>query len=168
MVGLAILIGSTNAVPVFYFNAAAPTCTFAMAAPRRALAETAGIAGIHDRPTQAALGSRGILLENQDVGGDVQRRMGKPVRRLRALLPGKARGRGYRQDLFHPRFLQASGCGAMCLQGLWEPLRQGSGLRQADARKRPHPELAAAALRLQARRRRPRSLLGAPAGIGRS
>ena len=29
----------------------------------------------HDRSFQAALGTRGILLENQDVGGDVQRRM---------------------------------------------------------------------------------------------
>jgi hypothetical protein len=26
---------------------------------------------IHDRPIPAALGSRGILLENQDVGGNV-------------------------------------------------------------------------------------------------
>src|SRR6202171_1702395 len=57
-----------------------------------------GNAGPHDRSFQAALGPRGILLENQDVGTDVQRRMGKPVRRLRAVLPGKARGRGYRQD----------------------------------------------------------------------
>ena len=44
--------------------------------------------GFHDRIAEAALGSRGILLENQDVGRDVQRRMGKPVRRLRALLHG--------------------------------------------------------------------------------
>ena len=35
-----------------------------------------------------------------------------------------------------------------------KPVRPGSGLRQADAGKRPHPELAAAELRLQARRGR--------------
>src|SRR5258707_9389090 len=47
----------------------------------------------------------------------------------------------------------------MHLQRLCEPVRPGSGLRQAYAGKRPHPQLAAAELRLQARGRRPRSLL---------
>src|ERR1700716_4281162 len=94
--------------------------------------------------------------------------MGEPVRRLRALLPRKAGGRGYRQDLFHPRFLQASGCGSMCLQGLYEPVRPSSGLREAHSGKCPHPELAAAELRLQARGRGPRSLLVASAYFGRS
>ena len=74
----------------------------------------------------------------------------------------------YRQDLFHPRIaLQASGCGSMCLQGLCEPPTR-SRLRQAHSRKRPHPELAAAELRLQARGRGPRSLLVASADFGRS
>src|SRR6266446_2177323 len=94
--------------------------------------------------------------------------MGKPVRRLRAVLPRKARGRGYRQDLFHPRFLQASGCGSMCLQGLCEPVRPGSGLREAHPGKCPHPELAAAELRLQAGGRGARSVLVASAYFGRS
>src|SRR5262245_14543691 len=48
----------------------------------------------HDRAAQTRFHPGGILLENQDVGTDVQRRMGKPVRRLRALLPGKAGRRG--------------------------------------------------------------------------
>src|ERR1700694_3282992 len=60
--------------------------------------------------------------------------MGKPVRRLRALLSRKARGRGYRQDLLHPRFLQVAGRRPMCLQRLCEPVRQGSGLCPANAR----------------------------------
>ena len=63
---------------------------------------------------QARFRPGGILLENQDVGTDVQRRMGKPVRRLRALLPGKARGRGHRQDLFHPCLLQVARFGHSC------------------------------------------------------
>src|SRR5579871_493052 len=45
-----------------------------------------------DRSPQAPLRPGRIFLENQDLGGDVERRMGKPVRWLRALLPGKARG----------------------------------------------------------------------------
>src|ERR1700754_489251 len=90
-----------------------------------------GTSGIYDRTAQTTLTPGGIFLENQDVGGNVQRRMGEPVRRLRALLPGEAGGRGYRGDLFHPRFLQASGCGPMRLQGLSESLRQGSRLRPA-------------------------------------
>ncbi len=72
---------------------------------------------------------------------------------------GKARGRGYRQDLFHPRFLQVAGCRPMCLQRLCEPVRQGSGLRPAHAGERPHLELVAAELRLQAGGGGPRSLL---------
>src|SRR6266404_9893910 len=94
--------------------------------------------------------------------------MGKPVRRLRAVLPRETRGRGYRQNLFHPCFLQIARCWTVRLQGLWEPVRPGSGLRAADAGKRPHPELAAAELRLQARGRGPRSLLVASAYFGRS
>src|SRR5581483_10474959 len=85
-----------------------------------------------DRSPQAPLRPGRIFLENQDLGGDVERRMGKPVRWLRALLPGKARRRGYRQDLLHPRVLQASGCRPMRLQGLRKPLRQGSRLRSPD------------------------------------
>src|SRR5665213_472164 len=122
MAGLAISNGRANAAPAF---APLPSpvrslaaCAAAAAAPRRAQAYRPEPLRTHARPTQATLGPGGILLENQDVGRDVQRRMGKPVRRLRALLPRKARGRGYRQDLFHPCFLQAAGCRAVRLQGL--------------------------------------------------
>src|SRR6266404_8836655 len=94
--------------------------------------------------------------------------MGKPVRRLRAVLPRETRGRGYRQNLFHPCFLQIARCWTVRLQGLWEPVRPGPGLRAAHAGKRPHPELAAAELRLQARGGGPRSLLVASADFGRS
>src|SRR5450755_3091356 len=93
--------------------------------------------------------------------------MGKPVRRLSALLSRKARGRGYRQDLLHPRFLQVAGCRPLCLQRLCEPVRQGSGLRPAHAGKCPHPELVAAELRLQAGGGGPRSLLVASADFRR-
>src|ERR1700692_1041605 len=111
MVGLAISTGRDNVVPAF------PYCRTIPLAPRgpqppQGPTPTAAVrktSGTHDLPVQAALGPRGFLLENQDVGTDVQRRMGEPVRRLRALLPGKARGRGYRRDLLHPRFLPAAG-----------------------------------------------------------
>src|SRR6185312_184900 len=46
----------------------------------------------HDRAAQTPFEPGRIFLENQGVGGNVARRMGKPLRRLRALLPGKARG----------------------------------------------------------------------------
>src|ERR1700687_3228379 len=167
MVGLTILNSRTNAARGAFARRRAIPLAPQASQPLEGLAplpfETIRT---HDRPTQAALGPRGILLENQDVGGDVQRRMGKPMRRLRALLPGKARGRGYRQDLFPPRFLQAAGCRAVRLQGLCEPFRPGSGLRQAKPAKRPYPELAAAELRLQARGGGPRALLVASARVG--
>ena len=80
-----------------------PACAGVAGPPRRAAAEPdPETIRLHDRAAQANFQPGGILLENQDVGGNVQRRMGKPVRRLRTLLPGKARGRGYRQNLFHP------------------------------------------------------------------
>src|SRR5438045_8377408 len=87
----------------------------------------------HDSAPPATFGTTGIVLENQGVGRDVWRRMGKPVRWLRALLSGKARGRGHRQDLFHPCVLPAAGCPIMCLQGLSEPVRPGSRLCAPDA-----------------------------------
>src|SRR5579859_7022400 len=68
---------------------------------------------IDDRAAEKAIEPGGFLLENQDAGRNVRRRMGKPVRRLRALLPGEAGGRGHRPDLLHPCFLQASGRGPM-------------------------------------------------------
>src|SRR6185503_17440659 len=119
-----------------------PACALVAGPPRRAVAEPdPETIRLHDRAAQASFEPGGILLENQDVGGDVQRRMGKPVRRLRALLPGKARGRGYRQNLLHPCVLQAARFRPMRLQGLPEPFRQGSGLCPPDARERPHSEL---------------------------
>jgi hypothetical protein len=73
-----------------------------------------------------------------------------------------------RQDLLHPHFLHAAGCGAVRLQGLSQPLGQGGRLRAADAGECPDPELAAAQLWLQARCGRARSLLVASVGFRRS
>src|SRR5262245_7887951 len=82
-----------------------------------------GTSGIYDRAAQKAIEPGGFLLENQDVGGNVRRRMGKPVRWLRALLPGEVGGRGYRKDLLYPCCLPAFGCWPMRLQGLRESVR---------------------------------------------
>src|SRR4051812_38168027 len=109
-------------------SAAGRACEATVIAPRRTDTPAAESFDRHDRTAPATLAPGGFLLENQDVGRDVRRRMGEPVRRLRALLPGKARRRGYRPDLFHPCLLQVAGCRTVRLQGLSEPVRPGSGL----------------------------------------
>ncbi len=146
-----------------------PTCPWAVAAPRR-LKERVRCSkhGNHDRPTQAAFGTRRILLENQDVGADVRRRMGEPVRRLCALLPWKNLRTKIPARSISPIFPASCWMPAVRLQGLCESVRPGFGLRQADAGQCPYPELAAAELRLQAGGRGPRSLLVASPDFGRS
>ena len=52
---------------------------------------------------------------------DVAARVGKPLRRLRPLLPGALRGRGHRRDHPHPGPLQAVRPGRLPLHGLREP-----------------------------------------------
>src|SRR5262249_4585567 len=104
----------------------------------------------HDRRAETTLGPGGILLENQDVGGNVQRRMGEPMRWLCPLLLGKAGGRGYRKDLFHSRFLPPFGRWPVRLQGLSESLREGVGLRPVDAEECAYAQLAAPELRVSA------------------
>ena len=69
---------------------------------------------------------------------------------------------------FHPCFLQAARCRAVCLQGLCESFGPGSGLRPAYPGERSHPELAAAELRLPAGRGGARSLLVASVDFRRS
>src|ERR1700722_6060347 len=48
------------------------------------------------------------ILAHEDARRDESRRMGKPVRRLRSLLPRQARGRGHGRDSFHRHWLQAA------------------------------------------------------------
>ena len=61
--------------------------------------------------------------------------MGEPVRRLRALLPGQARGRGRRRHLFHRyRLPPARRREPAAARDYDEPHRAGARLRAADAR----------------------------------
>ena len=95
-------------------------------------------------------------------------RVGEPVRRLRPLLPGQARGRGRRHDLFHRHRLPAARRQELPLPRLRQPHRARARLRAADRGQSCRAQLAAADLRLPPGRGRPRSLLVAPAGLGRS
>ena len=93
--------------------------------------------------------------------------VGKPLRRLRPLLPQQARGGGHRQDLLHRRRLPPARRRGLPLPRLPAPARQGQRLRPPHPQKpRPHL-LAAAVLRLRPRRRGQGPLLVAPARLRR-
>jgi len=110
---------------------------------------------------------RAAVLAAQGHEGHDPGRVGEPVRRLRPLLPQQADGGGHRPHLLHRRRLQAARWHELPLHRLQEPLGEGEGLRHADlAQHQPHL-LAAADLRLQARRRRQGSVLVASAGLRR-
>ena len=109
------------------------------------------------------------VLETQIPLRDDGPGVGVAVRRLRQVLPGQARGRRrFLQDLFHRCRLQAARRRDLPLHRLQAPHRQGEGLRAADAAQHPPHRLAAAVLRLPARRRRQGPLLVASADLGRS
>jgi hypothetical protein len=74
--------------------------------------------------------------------------MGKPMRRLRPLLPRQARGRGHGRDSFHGYWLQAARRQDMPMHRLSAPPPEGSRLREADGGRGPEFELAAGHLRL--------------------
>src|ERR1700712_1844371 len=79
MLPLAILMVSTNAAPGIFADCGRRACTRGPLPPRRLQPNRSGQYWFHDRTAQTILRPGGILLENQDVGRDVQRRMGKPV-----------------------------------------------------------------------------------------
>ncbi len=79
-----------------------------------------------------------------------QRRMGEPVRRLRALLPEQADRRGHQRDRVHRRRLPAARRQDLPLLRLCPPPAPREGLRAADPAQRAQAYLAAADLRLPA------------------
>ena len=92
--------------------------------------------------------------------------MGKPVRRLRPLLPRQARGRRQRRDPFHRHRLQAARRQDLPLPRLSAASPAGSRLRQIDPGRGARTELAPGHLRLSAGRRRTGPLRLASARFG--
>ena len=88
------------------------------------------------------------ILAHEDARRDESRRMGKPMRRLRPLLPRQARGRGHGRDSFHRYRLQAARRQDVPMHRLSAPSPEGSRLRAADGGCGAQFELAPGHLRL--------------------
>ena len=114
---------------------------------------------LHARPASPVLAPQG------DVGNDA-RRMGKPVRRLRPLLPEQADRRGHQRDGVYRRQLQAARLHKLPLQRLCPPPGQGEGLRAAHPAQCAAAQMAAADLRLSPGGGGQGSRLVAPACVG--